>query len=67
MVKRPSAGSICELGAFVKTKEISDKLIVLISSENDNISSFIKLGALEYFSELSPSDAEISPFHWEVT
>jgi hypothetical protein len=61
-----SAGSICELGAFVKTPEISAKLIVLISSVNDNISSFIKLGALKYFDELSDGNSEISPFHWEV-
>lgn len=60
-----SAGSICELGAFVKTPEISDKLVVLISSAHDNASSFIKLGVLKYFSELSGKEAEISPFHWD--
>lgn len=59
-----SAGSICELGAFVKTPEISAKLIVLISNVHDNSSSFIKLGALSYFEELSEKDAEILPFHW---
>lgn len=62
-----SAGSICELGAFVKTPEISAKLIVLISSLHDNISSFIKLGALKYFDEASNGDPEISPFHWDVS
>lgn len=61
-----SAGSICELGAFVKTPEIRDKLIVLISSEHDNISSFIKLGALKYFSEACDGEPEISPFHWNI-
>jgi hypothetical protein len=61
-----SAGSICELGAFVKTPEISEKLIVLISSAHNNVSSFIKLGALKYFSETSNNDAEISPFHWDI-
>lgn len=61
-----SAGSICELGAFVKTPEISAKLVVLISSLHDNISSFIKLGALRYFDEASNGDPEISPFHWDI-
>lgn len=61
-----SSGSICELGAFVKTPEISAKLVVLISSLHDNISSFIKLGALRYFCEESNGDPEISPFHWEI-
>lgn len=60
-----SAGSICELGAFVKTAEIRGKLIVLISSIHENTSSFIKLGALRYFEEASGGDAEISPFHWD--
>lgn len=61
-----SAGSICELGAFVKTPEIRSKLIVLISSLHDNLSSFIKLGALRYFEEFADGEAEISPFHWEI-
>lgn len=60
-----SAGSICELGAFVKTPEIRSKLVVLISNKHNNISSFIKLGALNYFDEASDGDAEISPFHWD--
>jgi hypothetical protein len=61
-----SAGSICELGAFVKTPEISSKLIILISNTHDNISSFIKIGALKYFAELNDKEPEISPFHWDV-
>lgn len=61
-----SAGSICELGAFVKTSEIREKLIVVISSAHDNSPSFIKLGALKYFEEISDGEPEISPFHWEV-
>jgi hypothetical protein len=59
-----SAGSICELGAFVKTPDISDKLIVLLSSFHYRQASFIRLGALKYFSESHGSNPEISPFHW---
>ena len=62
-----SAGSICELGAFVKTEEIRDKLIVIISNDHDNKPSFIKLGALRYFDECYKGDAEIHPYQWDVT
>ena len=61
-----SAGSICDLGAFVKTPEIRSKLVVLVSSLHNNRSSFIKLGALRYFEQVSNGEAEISPFHWDI-
>ena len=59
-----SAGSICELGAFVKTDEIRKKLIVIVSNHHNNIPSFITLGALKYFQQISKVEAEIYPFHW---
>jgi hypothetical protein len=61
-----SAGSICELGAFVKTPNIASKLVVLISNQHDNATSFIKLGALKYLDHAFNGDAEICPFHWEI-
>jgi hypothetical protein len=59
-----SAGSICELGAFVKTPEISKKLVIVISNFHYNEISFIKMGPLKYFEEMNENDAEIDPFHW---
>ena len=61
-----SAGSICELGAFVKTEEIADKLVIVISNDHDNQHSFIKLGALKYFEDAHDQDGEVHPFHWQV-
>jgi hypothetical protein len=61
-----SAGSICELGAFVKTDEIRRKLVVILSNEHNNTPSFITLGALNYFKDNSVTEPEIYPFHWGV-
>lgn len=61
-----SAGSRCELGAFVKTDEIRKKLVVVISNLHNNSPSFITLGVLKYFKELSKIEAEIYPFDWNI-
>jgi hypothetical protein len=61
-----SPGSICELGAFVKTDEIRKKLIVVISNIHNNMPSFITLGALRYFQQVSKIEAEIYPFDWTI-
>lgn len=61
-----SAGSICELGAFVKTPEINFKLIIVISSVHYNTPSFVKLGALDYFEQSDTGNNETSPFHWDL-
>ena len=58
-----SPGSICELGAFAKTPEISRKLLVIIQNDYANAQSFITLGALGYLKSLDPN-YEIMPYHW---
>jgi hypothetical protein len=58
-----SPGSICELGAFAKTPEISRKLLVVIQNDFANAQSFITLGALGYLKSRDPS-REIMPYHW---
>ena len=60
-----SAGSICELGAFVKTPEICSKLIIVVSSPHNGSPSFVKLGALNYFVEQRGNDDSLISFHWD--
>jgi hypothetical protein len=57
-------GSICELGAFVKTKEIASKLLVLLASNHNNAKSFIKVGALDYF-EFEHGSKNTCSFDWD--
>lgn len=63
IVERP--GSICELGAFVKTGEIAKKLYVLISSEHNNEKSFIRTGPLDYFEQTEKKAGCILSFDWK--
>jgi len=58
-----SPGSICELGAFIKTTEISKKLVTVVQNEHQNRRSFITLGALKYLSGKYPNRAHIV-YHW---
>lgn len=60
-----SPGSMCELGAFVKTVEIREKLIVVVPSEFKNVPSFITKGALQYLSE-NYDKTQILGFDWKV-
>lgn len=60
-----SPGSFCELGAFVKTQEIREKLIAIIPSQYKNDPSFITNGAIKYFEE-NYKTAQVLSFHWNV-
>nr|WP_280514497.1 retron St85 family effector protein [Chthonobacter albigriseus] len=61
-----SPGSMCELGAFVKTREIREKLIVVLQGEFKNVQSFITVGAVAYLEEqYAPS--QILAFHWNTS
>ncbi len=61
-----SAGSICELGSFVKIPDISRKLIVVVSSAHNGTPSFVKLGALDYFVDQSRNEERLISFHWDT-
>jgi hypothetical protein len=60
-----SPGSFCELGAFVKTVEIREKLIVVLPSDHKNSPSFITSGAIKYLEE-SYNATQILGFHWTI-
>lgn len=60
-----SPGSFCELGAFVKTTEIREKLIVVLPSDHKNTPSFITNGAIKYFEE-TYNAAQVLSFHWST-
>lgn len=60
-----SPGSMCELGAFVKTQEIREKLIVIMPSDYKNVPSFITSGAVKFLEENYPP-AQVLGFHWNV-
>jgi hypothetical protein len=58
-----SPGSMCELGAFVKTSEIREKLIVVMPSDYINDASFIKSGAIRYLKE-NHSNPQVYGYDW---
>jgi hypothetical protein len=60
-----SPGSMCELGAFVKTQEIREKLIVVMPSDYINVPSFITKGAISFLEENHPT-AQVLGFHWST-
>lgn len=60
-----SPGSMCELGAFVMTPEICNKLIVVLQSEHIPRSSFITSGALKYLKE-QHADAQVLGYDWTI-
>lgn len=59
-----SAGSQCELGAFVVVEEIRHKLTVITLNQYYNEPSFIRLGAIKFLEGNSDS-AEVHPFDWQ--
>lgn len=59
-----SPGSMCELGAFVKTPEIREKLIVVMPGDFKNAPSFITNGAIKYLEE-NHSASQVLGFHWK--
>jgi hypothetical protein len=58
-----SPGSICELGAFVKMREIREKLIVILPSEYINHPSFITNGAIKFLEHRNKA-AKVLSFDW---
>ena len=60
-----SAGSLCELGAFVKTDEINKKLIAILHNDHANSKSFVTIGAIGYLKTAHP-DFSTLDYHWTV-
>jgi hypothetical protein len=60
-----SPGSMCELGAFVKTSEIREKLVVILPGDHKNVPSFITKGAVDFLTE-HHANAQVLGFHWKV-
>lgn len=60
-----SAGSICELGSFVKIEEISEKLVIVMLSDHSYPSSFITSGALGYYNQYH-TNPQVLGFSWKI-
>lgn len=60
-----SPGSMCELGAFVKTSEIREKLVVILPGDHKNVPSFITKGAVDFLTE-NHTNAQVLGFHWKI-
>lgn len=60
-----SAGSICELGSFVKVEEISEKLVIIMLSDHSYPASFITSGALGYYNE-HHANPQVLGFSWKT-
>jgi len=60
-----SAGSICELGSFVKIKEISEKLVIIMLSDHSYPASFITSGALGYYKQYH-ANPQVLGFSWKT-
>lgn len=58
-----SAGSITELGLFVKSPELRKKLLVFVSDAHYQESSFISLGPLRYLE--SENEASVCAYPWD--
>lgn len=61
-----SAGSICELGSFVKVEEISEKLVVIMLSDHSYPASFITSGALGYYKQ-NHNNPQVLGFSWATS
>ncbi len=60
-----SPGSICELGAFVMTPEIREKLIIVMQSKYMHRSSFVTSGAIKFFKE-KKIGAMVLGYDWTI-
>lgn len=58
-----SAGSITELGLFVKSPDLRRKLLVFVSDTHYQESSFISLGPLRYLQ--SENEASVCAYPWD--
>jgi hypothetical protein len=61
-----SAGSICELGSFVKVEEISEKLVIVMLSDHSYPASFITSGALGYYNQYH-DNPQVLGFSWKTS
>lgn len=61
-----SAGSFTELGAFVQTKHLADKIIVILDSQYSDNESFINLGPLKKLTKLCGKNSVICYSHSDI-
>ena len=57
-----SPGSFSELGTFANEPSINEKLIVMISNENDDDTTYLALGPIKYLRE--NDEAEVIAYDW---
>ncbi len=57
-----SPGSFSELGTFANEPSINEKLIVMISNENDDDTTYLALGPIKYLREID--EAKVIAYDW---
>ena len=61
-----SPGSIAELGSFVLSPEISERLVVFLNSDHSQSQSFISEGPIGYFESRHPEYIFRYPWGWDA-